>query len=51
MDKQSSGINSVNEFYFSIPDGVIGFFIDIGGWSEKFSLSTIDGNNIGKIFS
>ena len=21
-----------------------------GGWSEKFSASTIDGNNIGKIF-
>jgi len=26
------------------------FFIDIRGWSEKFCASTIDDNNIGKIF-
>jgi hypothetical protein len=24
--------------------------VDVRGWSEKFSASTIDGNNIGKIF-
>ena len=24
--------------------------VDIRGWSEKFSASTIDGNTIGKIF-